>query len=356
MKMNRAVLGLVGAVAVLGLLRCGPAKVDPCAKAACPAGTSCDSVTGKCLSSGGGGGGGGGGAGQCPTACVGSTPVCDPVALVCTVCTADHGCGGSTPFCDLGTPDHRCIQCRTTFDCTGSDTCNPATKKCEAPDAGPLDGGGDDGGGGGGGGAGGGAGGGGGGGGGGAGGGAGGGGGGSGLDGGCIHPDGGGVAVPCTTECDRGFTCLNGSCVLRGGTGDVQVTLRWDQPEDLDLHVVEPLPDAGECEIYYSDTNNPPGTSSCDAVGSLDLDSNAGCGIDNVDIENVIYPPGRPPSGTYTVRVDYYSNCSATGPVPYEVEVRANGTILGYCGSFLPTDADNGSAGSGVQVMTFVVP
>ena len=118
----------------------------------------------------------------------------------------------------------------------------------------------------------------------------------------------------------------------------------------------EPQPDGGVCEIYYSDTNNPPGSSSCGAMGSLDLDSNAACSIDNVDIENVIYPSGAPTPGTYTVRVDYFAQCSATGPVPYEVTVRANGATHVYCGSFLPTEADNGSAGSGVTITTFTVP
>ncbi len=290
---------------------------------------------------------GGGGNGQCPTACGGATPVCDPGTLTCAACTADHGCGGGVPYCDLATPGHRCVGCRTTVDCDGGRVCNPATVACEEPDSGSggQDGGDTDGGGGGGddsdGGA--------------TDGGGGDSDGGGGADAGpCIQHDGG--HTPCTTECNPGFKCENGTCVLNGGTGPVQVTLRWDQPVDLDLHVDEPLPDGGSCEIYYGDSNNPVGNSACGALGSLDLDSNAGCSIDDVDIENVIYPAGTPPSGTYVVRVDYWANCSITGTVPYEVQARANGTTVGYCGSFQASDANAGGAGAGVQVLTFVVP
>jgi hypothetical protein len=63
----------------------------------------------------------------------------------------------------------------------------------------------------------------------------------------------------------------------------------------------------------------------CGAKGWLDLDSNAACRIDNVNIENVIYSPGVAVTrGTYVVRVNYYQNCSASSPVPFEVEVRAS--------------------------------
>jgi hypothetical protein len=94
-------------------------------------------------------------------------------------------------------------------------------------------------------------------------------------------------------------------------------------------------------------------------VGSLDLDSNAGCGLDNVDIENVIYPDPdggvAPPSGQYIVRVDFYANCDQTQSVPFQVEVRKNGQLSIYCGGFGSAD-DHGSAGSGLTVATFTYP
>jgi uncharacterized protein YfaP (DUF2135 family) len=127
----------------------------------------------------------------------------------------------------------------------------------------------------------------------------------------------------------------------------VQVTLRFAQPEDLDLHVIEP----GGCEVFY-------GNRTC--VGSLDLDSNPACNLDNVDTENVIYPPAdagtTAPHGLYTVRVDLYDNCDQATSIPYEVIVRVGTQVTTYCGDFNPAIADYGSAGAGVTVATFPVP
>ena len=178
----------------------------------------------------------------------------------------------------------------------------------------------------------------------------------------------------CTSECARGFECVGGVCVLRGQSGDVQVTLRFDQEEDLDLHVVEPYPDGGSCDIYYGNPGqNPNGASppfdpcasplggllcanKCDTAGWLDLDAYAACNPSNVMVENIIYPAGQPaPKGTYTVRVEYYAACTPSYPVPYEVEVRANGQRRYYCGTFGPNASHGGNAGAGTTVATFAL-
>ena len=64
--------------------------------------------------------------------------------------------------------------------------------------------------------------------------------------------------------------------VLQVGTGDVQATLAWDADSDVDLHVIDPN---GE-EVYWANTMVSSG-------GELDLDSNAGCVIDEVRNENI---------------------------------------------------------------------
>ncbi len=180
----------------------------------------------------------------------------------------------------------------------------------------------------------------------------------------------GGSGMACSGgECPRGFACSNGTCVLRGSTGPVQVTLRSPVAEDLDLYVVEPLPGGGTCEIFYGQPNVDAGPPPiplpfplpvpprCGAKGWLDLDSNAGCRIDNVNIENVIYSPGVSVTrGTYVVRVNYYQNCSASSPVPFEVEVRANGQTRYYCGSFQPSQSSGGALGAGRVIATFTIP
>ena len=76
------------------------------------------------------------------------------------------------------------------------------------------------------------------------------------------------------------------------GTGDVQVTLEWASDSDLDLHVTEP----DGTEIYYLNVG-PTSTG-----GQLDVDSNVNC-ENNGGVENVFWPVGDAPTGTYTVSV-----------------------------------------------------
>ncbi len=136
------------------------------------------------------------------------------------------------------------------------------------------------------------------------------------------------------------------------GTGQLQVSLSWNQLNDVDLHLVEPT---GE-EIYYG---NP--TSS--AGGQLDLDSNAGCSIDSVNNENITYADSVTlPAGQYIVRVDFWSDCGITDTTRYTVSTRFNGGLISpdsgsnpYSGFFAPGTSDNGGAGSGVTVTTFTV-
>jgi hypothetical protein len=179
----------------------------------------------------------------------------------------------------------------------------------------------------------------------------------------CAVRDGG--TASCTTECQRGFRCVGGQCVLNGSNGPLQVTLRWNTQEDLDLHLDEPLPDGGSCEIYYGDVNDVDGgnPSTCGAAGALDLDSEAGCPspADFVDIENIVYPAGTvAPSGVYNVRVDHYLSCDSNlAAVPFQLEVRRGGTLIGLCGVFFPSDSDwsaGGNAGGGRPVMSFTIP
>jgi hypothetical protein len=87
--------------------------------------------------------------------------------------------------------------------------------------------------------------------------------------------------------------------MIRVGSGDVQVSVAWDAPTDVDLHVIDP---SGE-EIYFGNKTSASG-------GTLDLDSNAACTIDNVDNENIVWPTGAAPSGTYSVHLIYWSACS----------------------------------------------
>ena len=84
------------------------------------------------------------------------------------------------------------------------------------------------------------------------------------------------------------------------GTGDVQLTLEWESAADLDLAVIEP----DGTETYFGDKGPSP------SGGQLDVDSNIGCDDDDGvpgAVENIFWPTGDAPSGSYTVRVTGYT-------------------------------------------------
>jgi hypothetical protein len=87
--------------------------------------------------------------------------------------------------------------------------------------------------------------------------------------------------------------------MIRVGAGDVQVSVAWDAPTDVDLHVFDPDSE----EIYFANTTSASG-------GTLDLDSNAACSIDNINNENITWPIGGAPAGNYSVSLVYWSACS----------------------------------------------
>ena len=78
----------------------------------------------------------------------------------------------------------------------------------------------------------------------------------------------------------------------RRGPRDVVVEIGASGVCHSDLHVI----DGKGQEVYYA---NPVTTEG----GTLDLDSNAGCSIDNVNQETISWPQNKAPTGTYTVKV-----------------------------------------------------
>ena len=127
--------------------------------------------------------------------------------------------------------------------------------------------------------------------------------------------------------------------IIEVGSGDVQVSVSWTGASDVDLHVVDP---DGE-EIFYGNTASASG-------GTLDLDSNAGCAIDNVNNENITWATA--PSGTYIVRLDYWSSCGVTQS-DYVVTIQRQGQQpQTFTGSFTGT-GDQGGEGSGTEITQF---
>jgi uncharacterized protein YfaP (DUF2135 family) len=126
------------------------------------------------------------------------------------------------------------------------------------------------------------------------------------------------------------------------GSGDIQVSVSWDTETDVDLHVIDPF----NCEIYYGNKTG------CSSGGELDLDSNAGCGIDGVNNENIYWPPGEAPIGTYTVGVDWWSDCD-NQPANYVVTINVCGRVETYEGHFDAGTSDGGGQGFTHLITTF---
>lgn len=126
------------------------------------------------------------------------------------------------------------------------------------------------------------------------------------------------------------------------GTGDVQINITWNSAADVDLHVVDPL---GE-EAFY-------GHKTLVSGGTLDLDSNAGCGSDGPRAENIFWSSGLiAPRGEYVVRVNYWSACAAQR-TEYVVTINAKGKVPSvYTGAFVGSGTGGGQ-GSGRVITTF---
>ena len=128
--------------------------------------------------------------------------------------------------------------------------------------------------------------------------------------------------------------------VIQVGTGDVQVTLSWDVDSDVDLHVVDP---SGE-ELYFGNRESASG-------GMLDRDSNPECAIDGIRNENIFWPVGAAPQGTYVVRVNHWAGCDLPR-TNWTVLINNGGDVPVVTGSFTGPGV-GGGLGSGEEVARF---
>ncbi len=113
----------------------------------------------------------------------------------------------------------------------------------------------------------------------------------------------------------------NGS-LLRLGTGDVQVTLLWQDDIDLDLYVTDPR---GETMWYQ----NPRSSSG----GMLDVDANAACQSPAMminPVENIFWPYGGAPTGHFVVKVNYYQDCIGRGAGSFKIRLKVDEQTTEY--------------------------
>lgn len=112
---------------------------------------------------------------------------------------------------------------------------------------------------------------------------------------------------------------------LDAGTGILQVSLSWDQLNDVDLHLKEP---DGE-EIFYANSFSENG-------GYLDVDSNPACSLDYINNENIFYEEQEfVEFGEYEVLVDLWANCDIEGETNYTIVAYYNGEMI------TPTEGQN---------------
>ena len=105
-------------------------------------------------------------------------------------------------------------------------------------------------------------------------------------------------------------------------TGDVQISLAWNNGNDLDLHVETP---GGE-KIFFNQRE-----SSCG--GQLDVDMNAAGAESNTPVENVFWPEGGSPTGRYRVLVHHYAKHGGPDPTRYQITIKVKGEAKKYNGS-----------------------
>ncbi len=104
-------------------------------------------------------------------------------------------------------------------------------------------------------------------------------------------------------------------------TGDVQISLMWDNANDLDLHCEDP---SGE-RIFY-------GHKIAASRGELDVDMNARPPYSSQPVENIYWPTNGAPEGSYRVWVIHYSLHSPVNDTPYTVAIKQGGKAQEFRG------------------------
>jgi hypothetical protein len=132
--------------------------------------------------------------------------------------------------------------------------------------------------------------------------------------------------------------------LMAADPGKLQVTLSFDQPNDLDLHLFEPT----GTQIFY---RHPVDTLT---GGYLVADANANCIHDTANVEEILFPDSVP-LGTYDVRVAYYMQCIPSVNTIFSVSALYNGETISPSAGQNPYLAEfiGNASGASVDCMQF---
>ncbi|NLO69356.1 MAG: S8 family serine peptidase [Porphyromonadaceae bacterium] len=111
-------------------------------------------------------------------------------------------------------------------------------------------------------------------------------------------------------------------CTPEPSTGDVQVLLSWNNYNDLDLIVTDP---SGET-VWFKNRRVSSG-------GQLEIDMNVEYPDSKTPIENIFWPSGGAPNGTYNVYLLFYKQHVNTSENPYKIKVKYGSKTDEYTGT-----------------------
>ena len=124
-------------------------------------------------------------------------------------------------------------------------------------------------------------------------------------------------------------------CTPAPTTGDVQVLLSWNNYNDLDLIVTDPYRES----VWYKNRSVPSG-------GQLEIDMNVEYPDSKKPIENIYWPQGSAPNGTYNVYLLYFRKHENVAENAYKITVKYGGKSVEYAGTI-------GTEKEAVHICTF---
>jgi hypothetical protein len=124
-------------------------------------------------------------------------------------------------------------------------------------------------------------------------------------------------------------------CTPTPTSGDVQMLLSWDNYNDLDLLCKDPEGDM----VYFKNRSVTSG-------GELEFDMNVEYPDSKHPTENIYWPNGKAPRGTYEVYLLYYKQHTPIKDTPYKITVKHGDKVENYKG-IIRTESEH------IQICTF---